>query len=82
MGKAIRNIFKNENFILCECTDGFWLHDKELGMNLSMKAKSPMDACIESLSYYQKRLREVKYEYKILDDKVQNFLSQFEREED
>lgn len=50
-------------------------------MNISMYAKTEQDACIEALLYYQKRLVEVKADYKNLDDKVQSFLSQFEEED-
>lgn len=82
MAKAIRNIFKNDRFLLSECNDGYWLYDYVLGMNISMRAKTEQDAFIEALTYYQRRLAEVKSDYKELDGKVQNFLSQFDRDED
>jgi len=82
MGKAIRNVFKIDTLSLTECTDGFYLYDHVMGMNISMRAKTEQDAYIQSLLYYQKRLQEVKSDYKDLDNKVQNFLSQFERDDD
>ena len=82
MAKAIRTVFKNDKFNLCECTDGFYLYDYALGMNISMRAKTEQDAFIESLTYYQKRLVEVKTDYQDLNNKVQNFLAQFDRDDD
>ena len=76
MGKAIRNVFKAETFSLTECTDGFWLYDTVIGMNISMQAKTEQDACIEALLYYQKALRNSKARYQTLNDKVENFVSQ------
>lgn len=81
MGKAIRNVFRLETMSLTECNDGFYLYDYTVGMNISMRAKTEQDACIEALLYYQKRLIEVKKDYKNLDNKVQSFLSQFEEED-
>lgn len=81
MAKAIRNVFKLETLSLVECNDGYWLYDKVVGMNIAMRAKTEQDACIEALLYYQKRLAAVKLDYKELNDKVQNFLSQFDKEE-
>jgi len=51
-------------------------------MNISMRAKTEQNACIEALLYYQRRLQEVKKDYKILNDKVESFLCQFNNEED
>jgi hypothetical protein len=50
-------------------------------MNISMRAKTEQAAYIEALLYYQKRLQQVKNEYKELNNKVENFLSQFEKED-
>lgn len=82
MAKAIRTVFKIDTLSLVECSDGYWLYDTILGMNIVMGAKTEQDACIEALLYYQKRLVEVKKDYKILNDKVENFLSQFDRNDD
>jgi hypothetical protein len=76
MGKAIRNVFKTDKFLLSECSDGYYLYDYVVGMNISMRAKSEQDACIEVLLWYQKQLATAKLDYKILNDKVQNFISQ------
>jgi hypothetical protein len=82
MAKAIRNVFKIDTLSLVECNDGYYLYDTILGMNISMRAKTEQDAYIEALMYYQKRLQEVIKDYKDLDNKVQNFLSQFDRDDD
>lgn len=82
MAKVIRQVFKIDTLAMSECSDGFYLHDYIIGMNISMRAKTEQDAYIEALLYYQKRLVEVKKDYKNLDDKVNGFLSQFDREED
>jgi len=82
MSKVIRKIFKIDTLSLHECTNGYYLYDYVVGMNISMRAKTEQDAYIEALLYYQKRLQEVKKDHKELDDKVQNFLSQFDRGDD
>lgn len=82
MAKFIRQVFKTDTLSLCECNDGYYLYDTVVGMNIAMRAKTEQDACIEALFYYQKRLVEVKADYKTLNDKVEGFLSQFERYED
>jgi len=82
MVKWIRNIFKTDTLSLDECTDGYYLYDTVVGMNIAMRAKTEHDAVIKALLYYQKSLQEAKVNYKTLDDKVQNFLSQFDRDDD
>jgi hypothetical protein len=82
MGKAIRTVFDIDTFSLTECTDGYWLYDSVVGMNLAMRAKTEQDAYIEALLYYQERLAEVKTDYKNLTDKVQNFVSLFVKEDE
>ena len=82
MGKVIRKVFKIDTLSLHECNDGYYLYDYVVGMNISMRAKTEQDACIEALLYYQRRLVEVKRDYKILNDRVEGFLSQFDREDD
>lgn len=47
-----------------------------------MRAKTEQEACIEALLWYQKRLATVKVDYKELNDKVQKFVSQFDKEEE
>lgn len=82
MSKVIRKVFKIDTLSLHECTDGYYLYDYVVEMNIGMRAKTEQDAYIEALLYYQKRLIEVKKDYKTLNDKVESFLSQFNREED
>jgi len=77
MRKVIREVFKIDTLSLHECNDGYYLYDYVLGMNLSMKAKTEQEAFIEGFLYYQKRLKEVKFEYTKLSDKVDIFVSQF-----
>ncbi len=55
---------------------GFWLYDTTRGMNLSMRAKTPQDAFVEALHYYQRRLQEVEQAYKELSAKVDAFVAQ------
>jgi len=81
MGKAIRNVFKNDTLSLVECTDGYFLYDTVVGMNIAMRSKTEQDACIEALLYYQRRLQEVKSDYEDLNNKVESFLCQFDRDE-
>jgi hypothetical protein len=82
MGKAIRNIIKLETLVLTEHTDGFWLYDYTVGMNLAMRAKTEQAAFIEALLYYQKRLTKLNADYKELDGKVETFLSMFRSDDD
>lgn len=82
MAKVIRKVFKIDTLSLHECTDGYYLYDTIVGMNISMRAKTEQDAFIEALLYYQKRLVEVKKDYTTLNSKVQNFISLCDREDD
>lgn len=66
-----------ETLTLSECRDGFWLYDETRGMNLSMKAKTPQDAFVECITYYQSRLTTVERKYKTLSEKVETFVDQF-----
>ena len=82
MSKVIRKVFKIDTLSLHECNDGYYLYDYVIGMNISMRAKTEQDAFVEALLYYQERLVEIKKDYKILNDKVESFLSQFDSNED
>jgi hypothetical protein len=82
MSKVIREVFRIDTLSLHECTDGYYLYDYVIGMNISMRAKTEQDAYIESLLYYQRKLKEVKKDYKTLNDKVESFVSQFIEDED
>lgn len=77
MGKVIRIVFKIDTLSLHECTDGYYLYDYVIGMNISMRAKTEQDAYIEALLCYQKTLKTSKEAYKSLNNKVESFLSQF-----
>jgi len=68
-------LFKNDTLSLTECKDGFWLYDTIRGMNISMRAKTEQEAFIKALEYYQKRLKVVEKDYKVLNDKVSLFVS-------
>jgi len=81
MGKFIRLIFKNDNFSLSEVSDGFYLYDYSLRMNVAMYAKSETEAYQKALEYYQRRLKEVTKDYKVLYEKVQTFVGQFIEED-
>lgn len=81
MAKAIRNVFKTETLSLTECNDGYYLYDHVVGQNICMRAKTEQGACIEALLWYQNRLATVKGNYTDLNNKVQGFISQFDREE-
>jgi len=80
-GKHI-SIFKNDTISLTQGNDGFWLHDKILGINISMRAKTEQSAFVEALTYYQKTLKKVNAEYKTLYSKVDNFVGSLELDED
>jgi hypothetical protein len=82
MSKVIREVFRIDTLSLHECTDGYYLYDYVIGMNISMRAKTEQGAYIESLLYYQRKLKEVKKDYKTLNDKVESFVSQFIEDED
>ncbi|TDE87415.1 hypothetical protein [Deinococcus sp. S9] len=77
MSKTISHIQLTETLELAERQDGFWLYDKTRGMNLSMGAKTPQDALVEALSYYQRRIKDVETKYRELETKVNAFVEQF-----
>lgn len=77
MGKYISTKKLTDTLSLSECTDGFWLHDKTRGMNISMRAKTEELAFTEALTYYQKRMLDIETKYKDLQTKVDSFLTQF-----
>lgn len=81
MAKFIRSIFKTDTLSLTECNDGFYLYDYVLGMNISMRAKTEQAAFIESLTYYQKSLKESQIKFNDINTKVENFVSQFNFED-
>ena len=58
------NVTINSETDITHCRDGFWLYDKNRGMNLAMRAPSERDALIGALEYYQARLNTVEAERK------------------
>lgn len=81
MAKCINHEKLTTTIGISECSDGWWLWDKTRGMNLGMHEKTRDDAIIRALEYYQQRLTKVETEHKILQNKVDSFLSQFVIEE-
>ena len=71
-----------DNLTLSECKDGWWLYDEVVGMNLGMRCKSPDDAFVEALTYYQERLTLAEETLKSLSEKVEIFVAQFVPEDD
>jgi len=82
MGKLISNINLSGTLRLSECTDGFWLYDETRGMNLSMRAKTPQDAFVECITYYQHQLCTVEQVYNDLSARVDAFVNQFSEDQD
>ena len=76
MSKVIRKVFKTDRLSLHECSDGYYLYDYVLGMNVSMRASTEQDAFIDTILYYQRKLTETKTEFKNLKNKVDNFINQ------
>lgn len=77
MSKHIKSTPLTDTLTISECSDGFWLYDKTCGMNLSMRAKTPQDAFVECITYYQGRLTEVEEAHRDMSAKVDVFVSQF-----
>lgn len=77
MSKVIKHEKLSDTLAITECNDGWWLHDKTRGFNLSMRAKSKDAAFLEALEYYQKKLMKVEKAYEDLSHKVNCFISQF-----
>lgn len=75
--KTINQIKFDENIILTECVDGFWLYDETRGMNLSMKCKSESAALFEALQYYKNRSIEYENNLNLLRTKVLGFVELF-----
>jgi hypothetical protein len=82
VSKTISHVKLSPTLALMERHDGFWLYDKTRGMNLAMRAKTPQDAFVEALTYYQRRLQEVELAHKDLSAKVDAFVAQFTDDEE
>lgn len=74
---ATKSTKVSETLILSEFHDGFWLYDTTRRMNLAMRDKTPEDAFVTALTYYQNRLAVVEYELKHLKDLVGSFVENF-----
>ena len=77
MSKVINHTKLSDTLSMTECSDGFWLYDYSRSRNISMRAKTPTDAFVEALTYYQGRLSEIERVYNALNSKVESFVSQF-----
>lgn len=77
MSKAIKTLKLSDTLELSQWGDGFWLYDTTRGMNVSMRVKSDIEALIEALMYYQKRLKIIEDKYKDISQRVELFVSQF-----
>ena len=82
MRPAIKSTVLNDTLTLSECHDGFWLYDKTRGMNLAMRAKTPTDAFVKALTYYQSRTSEVETAHRKLSGLVDTFVSNFTDDEE
>ena len=82
MRPAIKNTKLTDTLTLSECHNGFWLYDNTRGMNLSMRAKTPTDAFVEALTYYQRRLSDVETAHRELRGLVDAFVSNFTDDEE
>ena len=83
MGLKHTVIFKNENLTLTHNEiEGFWIYDKSQGMNIALSAKTEQEAFVMALYYYQKRLTKLESEFKILQNKVYNFLNDFSNKDE
>lgn len=72
--KAIRTDHVLPTLHMAECSDGFWLYDDTRGMNLAMKAKTKEEAYVDTIKYYQQRLKKVEEGYRLLRSQVDAFI--------
>ena len=72
-----RNIVELSETLSLSEDNGFWLWDDTRGMNLSVRAKTPQDALVEGIMYYQERLRQIEQEYRDMSQKVDAFVEHF-----
>ena len=82
MRPAIQTTRLTDTLTMSEAHDGFWLYDKTRGTSLSMRAKTPTDAFVEALTYYQCRLAEVETAHRNLRGLVDAFVSNFVQEDE
>ena len=72
-----RNIVELSETLSLSEDNGFWLWDDTRGMNLSVRAKTPQDALVEGIMYYQERLGQIEQEYRDMSQKVDAFVEHF-----
>lgn len=60
---------------------GYWLYDETRGMNLAMGSPTKEHALLKALQYYQERLKTIETCYSSLQKKVDDFVSQFPKED-
>ena len=82
MAKVIKHTVLSPKLAISECNDGFWLYDETRGMNLAMRAATEQAAFVEALTYYQGRLSDLESAHKCLNKRVQEFVSQFQDDND
>jgi len=75
MNKPIRIFDLSDTLHLAEYPEtsghhGFWLYDDTREINLSMRAKTPQDALLEAVGYYQRRCAELEAERALLRNKA------------
>lgn len=83
MRPAIRQEKINETTTLSEChacgeyPHGYWLYDRNMGMNLAMGAPTEKEALIQVLTYYQTRYEELLKEHNDTMQKINSFVTSF-----
>lgn len=82
MGRYIKHTVLTDTLALTEYTDGLYLHDSTRGMNISMYCKTPEEAYVKGITYYQRRLKIVETELSTLRAKVDRFLAEMRDEDD
>lgn len=75
MSKVINNWVLTDTLSLQQCTDGWWLYDKQTGMNIAMRSANERDAFVNALTFYQKQYRNYRECYESLEQSVDNFIN-------
>lgn len=70
MVRKYEHIISFHGFELYLGSDGYWLRDQELKMNVSIRASGVQDALIEALGYYQDTLKRERVENLKLENKL------------
>ena len=72
-----RNIVELSETLSLSEDNGFWLWDDTRGRYLSVRAKTPQDALVDGIMYYQERLSRIEQEYRDMSQKVDAFVEHF-----